>query len=158
MRSFAFAAIVAVAIAAEKEENQYVVHHGAHYYGTDITPYEYTHGVHQDHESRYPAYERAVVRDIDHSQHRRLDHRYDDRHDVEPVPFHEHRVLRAVDRPESRSYLHHARNEAPEGQESNYYHRVADITPYEYTHGIYQDHESRYPAYERAVVRDIDHS
>ena len=38
-----------------------------------------------------------------------MDHRYDDRHDIEPVPFHEHAVLRAVDRPESRSYLHHAR-------------------------------------------------
>ena len=34
---------------------------------------------------------------IYHPTHRSLDHHYDDAHDVTPVPFHEHRVLKAVD-------------------------------------------------------------
>jgi len=38
--------------------------------------------------------------------HRVLDHKYDDAHDVTPVPFHEHAVLPAVDRPESSSFEH----------------------------------------------------
>ena len=34
---------------------------------------------------------------IYHPTHRSLDHHYDDAHDVTPVPFHEHKVLKAVD-------------------------------------------------------------
>ena len=112
---------------------------------TDVTPYEYSHGIYQDRESRYPAYERALVRDIDHSQHRRLDHRYDDRHDIEPVPFHEHAVLPAVDRPESRSYLHHAHVYA-DGMEPHYkpvYSSAGKAHVYEPVHSVHHYYDNK---------------
>ena len=119
-----------------------------------MTPYEYTHGRFQDQESRYPAYAHAAYVAADHAAHRVLQHKYDDAHDVTPVDFHEHAVLKAVDRPESRSYEH------MDGIDENYYHRYydADQTPYEYAHGHYQDHESRYPAYAHAAYVAADHA
>ena len=108
MRSYAFAVIAAVAAAAadEKSENKYYHDTGAHYYGSDVTPYEYSHGLLQGHESHYPEHVHAAIRAADESAHHVLEHRYDDAHDVEMVPFKERAVLKAVDRPESHSYGH----------------------------------------------------
>ena len=33
---------------------------------------------------------------IDHKLHPELDHKYDDKHDIEPVHFHEHAILKSV--------------------------------------------------------------
>mmetsp|Transcript_31604 Transcript_31604/g.39331 ORF Transcript_31604/g.39331 Transcript_31604/m.39331 type:complete len:149 (-) Transcript_31604:2608-3054(-) len=41
-----------------------------------------------------------------HPTHRSLDHAHDDQHDVEPVHFHEHAVLKAFDHPDSHDYQH----------------------------------------------------
>ena len=38
--------------------------------------------------------------------HPELDHQWDDAHDVEPVPFHEHAILRAPDIPDHHMYGH----------------------------------------------------
>ena len=38
--------------------------------------------------------------------HPELDHHWDDAHDVEPVPFHEHAILRSPDYPDHHSYGH----------------------------------------------------
>ena len=135
-----------------------------------MTPYEYTHGRYQDHESRYPAYAHAAYVAADHAAHRVLQHKYDDAHDVTMVPYHEHAVLKAVDRPESRSYEHMPFRANANGadQKDNYYHHYysthgspyygRDVTPYEYTHGRYQDQESRYPAYAHAAYVAADYA
>ena len=131
MRSFAFAAIAAFAAAAEEQENLYHTY-GPHYYGRDVTPYEYTHGPYQHHESRYPAYAHAAYVAADHSAHRVLQHKFDDAHDVTPVPYHEHAVLKAVDRPESRSYesMPFRANQNGAEEKDNYYHYATHVSPY----------------------------
>ena len=40
--------------------------------------------------------------------HPELSHKYDDAHDVTPVPFHEHAVLPVTDLPDHHSYRHEA--------------------------------------------------
>ena len=55
--------------------------HGAdHYYGRHAA---------EDHQNdeEYGMY---------HDEHRTLDHHFDDQHDIEPVPFHEHAIHRST--------------------------------------------------------------
>ena len=119
------------------------VHHPttkpAHHSKQVADGYAYRHYTHRPY-----AREHAYRHEVDHETHHALDHRFDDQHDVEPVHYHEHAVHRAFDSPDAHSY-----NKA-DNIDSNYraYAEHGDVTPYEYSHGIYQDHESRYPAYE----------
>ena len=100
---------------------------------TDITPYEYSHGLghttsyvghgtgyghgyhgyrygddsyyaYGDHGYAYGAPHHEAVYESYHVTHPELDHKYDDQHDIEPVHFHEHAVLPAVLHPDRHSY------------------------------------------------------
>mmetsp|Transcript_31604 Transcript_31604/g.39327 ORF Transcript_31604/g.39327 Transcript_31604/m.39327 type:complete len:239 (-) Transcript_31604:412-1128(-) len=72
-----------------------------------------------------------------HPTHHELDHAYDDQHDVEPVHFHEHAVLKAFDHPESHSY-----------HESDFYHHDGKYADLGYTHHGEQYGEHLHPHFD----------
>ena len=72
-----------------------------------------------------------------HVSHPELDHKYDDDHDVTMVPYHDHRVLKAVPHHDKLSYESFY-NEVEEPKQDSIvtaHHVHSEETPYEYSSG-----------------------
>ena len=130
------------------EETAYEYHSGDH---TMATPTAIPHPVmshmpvyvedHEDHHHEPPRHVDSRLLDhdyrFDHLSHRELDHKFDDAHDVTPVEFHEHRVLRAVPSHDRLSYESFY-NEAAEPEKDSIvtaHHVHPEETAYEYHSG-----------------------
>ena len=96
------------------------------------------------HEAPYHYYHHDSYH-MDHHTHPELDHRYDDAHDVTPVPYHDHRVLPAVDRPESHSYGHGAYYDNESNKSSSHYQERHYYPEHMAREHAYKDYYSVYP-------------
>jgi len=76
----------------------------------DFVPSHHEYREHVLKDDHYTGHHEETLHWAQPEAHRALDHKYDDAHDVTPVPFKEHAILPAVDRPES-SYFEHLLSE-----------------------------------------------
>ena len=134
-----------------------VVHHTTYSAPYDVGHYDFpVVSRHQEHHEYH-----EVPSWVTHPE---LNHKYDDAHDVEPVPYHDHRVLHSRDIPDHHSYGHKVTAKVTEHDFKPMHHSDYDETQQEahelaeaeastyYDHSTYKQHAKSYtPTYHMDV-------
>ena len=108
----------------EPVHHETIVHHEPVHH--EIVHHEPVHHEYLTHYDVHP----DVEYHADHETHHELDHAFDDAHDVTPVEYHDHRVLKSFDHPDSHDWDH--THHTPVRHEAEFHHVTGDASETSY--------------------------